>query len=155
MKGKEKKPYQNTKKNIPLNTLINFIGKECDYKFSIIDEQIDEELMQVAKEKGIDLTGYKHVIETSAIRHGNGEHGVTSDDDIPIEITDFLLIPYIIKNRDAVIISDKLTNSRKLPAIKYRKIIGDEYVYVEEVRTGRKSLAFQTLYRRKIKKPSN
>ena len=44
---------------------MELINQKCDYKFAIIDNEVDEELMLLAKKEGIDLTGYKHVIETS------------------------------------------------------------------------------------------
>ena len=63
---------------------------------------------------------------------------------------DYFLIPYIIKNRDAVIISPSLTRIHKNKVFIYEKKIGDQYVYVEEIRRGRnKSLAFQSLRKRK------
>ena len=37
----------------------------------------------------------------------------------------------------------------------YEKQIGLNYYYVEEIRTGKKSLAFQTMYKRAIKSPSD
>jgi len=64
-------------------------------------------------------------------------------------------IPYIIKYRDSVEISNHLTKKHGLKTIVYKKIIGNQYVYVEEIRIGRnKSLAFVSLYKRPIKKAS-
>lgn len=37
----------------------------------------------------------------------------------------------------------------------YEKLIGSSYYYVEEIRTGKRSLAFQTLYKRTTKNPSD
>ena len=37
----------------------------------------------------------------------------------------------------------------------YEKQIGLNYYYVEEIRAGKKSLAFQTMYKRAIKNPSD
>ena len=62
----------------------------------------------------------------------------------------YFLIPYIIKNRDSIIISPSLTRIHKNKVFIYEKKIGDQYVYVEEIRRGRnKSLAFQSLRKRK------
>ena len=140
---------------IPFEELIELINQKCDYKFAIIDNEVDEELMVLAKKEGIDLTGYKHVIETSGARHSESRHGNKSNDRTPLTIEDYLLIPYIIKYRDKVEISDKKTKLHGLKTIIYRKTIGNLYVYVEEIRIGRnKSLAFQTLYKRPIRKAS-
>ena len=151
-----KKPFD--KENItkiPFRDLIELINQKCDYKFAIIDNEVDEELMTLAKKEGIDLTGYKHVIETSGARHSETRHGKKSNDRNPLTLEDYLLIPYIIKYRDKVELSDKKTRLHRLKTFVYRKTIGNLYVYVEEIRIGRKkSLAFQTLYKRHIKKAS-
>ena len=131
------------------------INQKCDYKFAIIDYEVDEELMALAQKEGFDLTGYKHVIETSGVRHSESRHGKKSNDRTPLTLEDYLLIPYIIKYRDKVEISDKKTKLHGLKTIVYRKTVGNLYVYVEEIRIGRsKSLAFQTLYKRPIRKAS-
>ncbi len=131
------------------------INQKCDYKFAIIDNEVDDELIALAQEKGIDLKGYKHVIETSGVRHSKTRHGEESNDRTPLSIEDYLLIPYIIKHRDKVVLSDKKTKKHKLKTFVYRKTIGNLYVYVEEIRKGKnKSLAFQTLYKRQIRKAS-
>ena len=151
-----KKPFN--KENgtkIPFSELVELINQDCDYRFAIIDNDIDEELLVLAKDRGIDLTGYKHVIETSGTRHSESRHGNESADRTPLSIEDYLLIPYIIKRRDKVEISSHRTKKHGLKTIVYRKTIGNQYVYVEEIRIGRnKSLAFVSLYKRPIKKAS-
>lgn len=150
------KPFdKNSNKKIQFEELVKLIDNECDYKFAIIDNEVDQELIELAKKAGIDISGYKHVIETSGKRHSESGHGENSADRSPIGIEDYLLIPYIIKYRDKVTISDKKTKKHKLKTFVYRKTIGEIYVYVEEIRNGRnKSLAFQTLYKRPTKNPS-
>ena len=147
----KKKPFdkQNPTK-IPFEELIELINQKCDYKFAIIDYEVDEELLEIAKNAGLDITGYKHVIETSATNHSQSRHGENSKDRMPLTMEDYFLIPYIIKNRDAVIISPSLTRIHKNKVFIYEKKIGDQYVYVEEIRRGRhKCLAFQSLRKRK------
>ena len=152
----DKQPFDKDKQiKIPFEDLIELINQKCDYKFAIIDNEVDEELKALAKKEGIDLTGYKHVIETSGARHSESRHGKGSNDRNPLTFEDYLLIPYIIKYRDKVELSDKKTKLHGLKTFIYRKTIGNLYVYVEEIRIGRKkSLAFQTLYKRRIKKAS-
>lgn len=149
-----KKPFnKDNGTKIPFVELVDLINKDCDYHFAIIDSQIDEELITLAKTKGIDLTGYKHVIETSGARHSESRHGNRSHDRTPLSIDDYLTIPYIIKYRDKVEISSHKTKKHGLMTIVYRKTIGNRYVYVEEIRIGKnKSLAFVSLYKRPIKK---
>ena len=146
-----KKPFDKKHPTkIPFSELVELISQKCDYKFAIIDNEVDEELMALARKEGIDLTGYKHVIETSGISHSQNRHGEKSNDRVPLTMEDYFLIPYIIKNRDAVIISPSMTRIHKNKVFIYEKKIGDQYVYVEEIRRGRnKSLAFQSLRKRK------
>ena len=151
----KKKPFdkKGTTK-ISFSELVELIGTSCDYKFCIIDENIDEELMSLAASHGIDLKGFKHVIETSGVQHSINRHGKQSNDREPLSIEDFLLIPFIIRNRDRVNISTTTTKQHEANVLVYEKQIGLDYYYVEEIRTGKKSLAFHTLYKRAIKNPS-
>ena len=82
----DKKPFNKEQSiKIPFSELVELINQKCDYKFAIIDNEVDEELM--------------------------------------------------------------LHNNR---VFIYEKKIGNQYVYVEEIRRGRnKSLAFQSLRKRK------
>ena len=134
--------------------VLDLIGKSCEYRFCIIDETIDEELIALGAKHGIDLSGYKHVIETSGIQHSEKRHGKKSNDREPLTLFDYLLIPWIIRERDRVEMSTAESKRHKTNILVYEKLIGMNYYYVEEIRTGRKSLAFQTLYKRVSKNPS-
>ena len=149
------KPFDKEQPNkISFSELVELIGNNCDYKFCIIDENIDDQLLKFAAEHDIDLTGYKHVIETSGVQHSINRHGKQSKDRVPLSIEDYLLVPFIIRNRDRVNISATVTKQHEAKVLVYEKQIGLEYYYVEEIRTGRKSLAFHTMYKRTIENPS-
>ncbi|MBQ6305693.1 MAG: hypothetical protein IJK78_03920 [Bacteroidales bacterium] len=152
-----KKPFnkENSTK-ITFSELVELIGTSCDYKFCIIDENIDDELIELAAQHNIDLKGYKHVIETSGIQHSEKRHGNKSEDRMPLSLQDYLLIPYIIRNRDEVSFSPSTTASREKNVILYKKRIGYQYVYVDEIRNGKnKSLAFKSFRKRKTESPSD
>jgi len=141
---------------ISFSELVALIGTSCDYKFCIIDETIDDELIELAAQHNIDLKGYKHVIETSGIQHSQNRHGDKSDDRTPLSLEDYLLIPFIIRNRDEVSFSPSKTASREKNVILYMKKIGYQYVYVEEIRNGKnKSLAFKSFRKRETESPSD
>ena len=141
---------------ISFSELVALIGTCCDYKFCIIDETIDDELIELAAQHNIDLKGYKHVIETSGIQHSQNRHGDKSDDRTPLSLEDYLLIPFIIRNRDEVSFSPSKTASREKNVILYMKKIGYQYVYVEEIRNGKnKSLAFKSFRKRETESPSD
>ena len=153
----KKKPFDKEHSTkISFSELVELIGTNCDYKFCIIDENIDDELLELAAKHNIDLKGYKHVIETSGIQHSQNRHGTGSDDRTPLSLEDYLLIPYIIRNRDEVSFSPSKTASRGKNVILYRKKIGYHYVYVEEIRNGKnKSLAFKSFRKRETESPSD
>ena len=128
-----RRPYNKaSSKRILFEELVKMIGKNCDYKFAIIDYEVDDELKSIAQEAGIDLSGYKHVIETTGTSHSENRHGDSSNDRTPISIEDYLLIPFIIKCRDKVEISNKNSRSHKNKTFIYRKAIGEQYIYVEK-----------------------
>ena len=64
----KKKPFdKENPTKIPFEELIKMINQKCDYRFAIIDYEVDEELKEIAKKAGLDLTGYKHVIEQAEL----------------------------------------------------------------------------------------
>ena len=151
----DKKPFDKKHPTkIPFSELVELIGTSCDYKFCIIDENIDDELLELAARHGIDLTGYKHVIETTGIQHSEKRHGSKSEDRMPLSLQDYLLVPYIIKERDKVEMSPQRDVMYHNRILIYTKRIGDTYYYVEEIRMKNKSLAFKSLWKRQPKSPS-
>ena len=120
----KKKPFnKETTTKIPFSELVELIGTQCDYKFAIIDYEVDEELKSIAIKAGIDLEGYKHVIETTGVNHSQNRHGEKSNDRSPLSIEDYLLIPYIIKHRDKVEISNNTSRSHHSKTFIYRKTV--------------------------------
>ena len=153
----KKKPFdKENPTKIPFSELVELIGTSCDYKFCIIDDNIDDELIELAAQHNIDLKGYKHIIETSGIQHSEKRHGNKSEDRLPLSLQDYLLIPFIIRNRDEVTISPSKTGTNNQNVLLYKKRIGPQYVYVEEIRDGKhKSLAFKSFRKRETESPSN
>ena len=150
MKHKSKPFNKESGKKASFEDVIQMIGNSKEYYFAIIDDHVDEELIEIAKKAGIDITGYKHVIETSGTHHSQNRHGEESNDRLPLTKGDYYLIPEIIKHRDSVIVSPSVTRVHRASVFIYEKRFDDYYVYVEEIRRGRnKSLAFQSLRKRK------
>ena len=151
----KKKPFDKEQTSkITFSELVELIGTSCDYKFCIIDETIDEELLELAAKHNIDLNGYKHVIETTGVQHSEKRHGDKSEDRTPLSLEDYLLVPYIIKERDKVEMSPQRDVRHHNRVLIYTKQIGDTYYYVEEVRMKNMSLAFKSLRKRQPKSPS-
>lgn len=100
---------------------------------------------QVIKDNtGIDVSGYNHEVDNFALQHSLENH---KNDPLPITKNDFALIPDIIKSPDAVEYVGKTKQMQD--AIRYQKRFNGTTFYVEEVRTGRKTLNLKTMYKTK------
>ena len=131
-----------------INSTINYKGKN---KYLELGKVNKTEINTIKKITGIDLSNYMRIIDTSAINHIINKHGIKSNEckrgQIPITHSDFLLIPFIIKNANKITYKGK--NKRNLDVILYETEVGDSYFYLEEVRRGRKQLCVNTFYKRK------
>lgn len=111
----------------------------------------EEEARRLQEQTGLNLYGFKHVLENYAIRHIIKEHGdplsEASRGQQAVTVADLALIPEILRSPDVVTYSSDPTK-RGLPAIIYQKNIAGLVVYVEEVRTGKKELVPKTMYKR-------
>ena len=104
----------------------------------------DPWLVETAKEHGLDLEGYNHVIDGSAVRHVISRHGdeavELSRGQLPVTDADFDRIPSVIGSPDAVVFGTKTRGNRD--QVGYIKRLEDgTTLHLEEVRTGKKELA--------------
>jgi hypothetical protein len=103
---------------------------------------------------GIDLdtSGFRHTVDAYEARHVAKGHGVpgTEDDRGQLAITsaDWEMIPEILANPDVVYGSVTRWN---LPGLVYEKRVDGHVIYIEEVRTGTRTFAAKTMYKKKIK----
>ena len=115
---------------------------------------ITERQQQDYAAKGIPVnSGYVHSIENSAVSHNQKRHGnpakEAKEGQIAITNADYELIPDILENYDSVELSPN-RNKKGNEVIIYTKQYPDGNIYyLEEVRNGRESLAFQTMYKKK------
>lgn len=104
---------------------------------------------------GVDISGYRRVIDSSAVRKTLKDHG-----DAKVELArkpkqsritqvDFERIPEIIRLSGSA--QGRLRPSgRKPTTLTYKADAGRwTYTYVEEVRTGQKQVALKTMWKRK------
>lgn len=111
-----------------------------------------EKWFAIKQATGIDVGGYKTVLDADALRHINKRHGIDAEKSKnarAVTAEDIAKIPEILRSFDSVKLSDKPT-VRGLQAVVFEKAIGtDIFVYVAEVRAGRKNLAATTMYIKK------
>ena len=111
-------------------------------KFTTVMRGVSEKVRNIIRAAaGIDVDGYSHVVDSSAVKHALNGH---SSDSVPLTEKDIELIPDILKNADNVVYSGK--NNKGLDTILYEKQYGDKIAYVEETRNGRHQLAMNTMY---------
>ena len=110
--------------------------------------RVSPQLSTAAKEHGLNIDGYIHNIDTSAVQHARKRHGIPQREErrgqLAVTDDDFKNIPQIIYNPDFVAFGAK--NNKGLDLIIYGKNMPDgSSVYVEEVRTGKKTLTTNSL----------
>jgi hypothetical protein len=105
---------------------------------------VQDWLAKEASSNGVNIDGYQHSIDTSAIRHILNRHGdVVSERKrglVAVTHEDIASIPEIIATPDKVVFGAK--NKRNQDLIVYLKTMPDgSTIYIEEVRGGKKELA--------------
>lgn len=101
-------------------------------------------LVETARQHGLDVDGFNHVIDGSAVRHVINKHGDEATENLQGQIAvtdrDFERIPEVLAKPDRVVFGTK--NKRGLDQIGYAKRMDDgSTLYIEEARRGRKELA--------------
>ena len=108
----------------------------------------EEEAARLLAQTGLDLRGYTHMIDKSAINHIFKNHGVGREwrqQHIPVTEEDILRVPEIVANPDS---SKKLPQkSRDIECIEHKKRDDGITFIVEEVRTGKKRLALKSIHK--------
>ena len=131
-------------------------NKSGNKNFADIGKVSDSVAAKIASASGLDVSGYMHSIDESAIRHIIKEHGdesiETARGQVAITEDDIARIPEIISSPDEVLPGGKLADRNE--SIIFKKKIGDSYVYVQEVRDGRKKLSAKTLWKTRIAPPA-
>ncbi len=131
--------------------------KDGNKDFADIGVVNSEVSSRIAEVTGLDLTGYTHSIDESSVRHIMKQHGNAEKEagrgQVAITEDDIALIPEIVAMPDEVIKGEenKISGSN---SIIFKKKMGDAYVYVQEVREGRKKLAAKTLWKVQIAPPA-
>lgn len=110
---------------------------------------VSQGLVDFVKQKiGVDISNYQHVIDVSGINHSLKNHGNKKIENqrgqIAVTNEDFEKIPEIITNPDFVEYAGK--DGKGKDVIKFTKTDNGVIYVFEEIRTGRKELAFATMY---------
>ena len=140
-------------KGVPAqSTIVQFAKEAFAGKASVKRLEIGgtEKWHAIKEATGVDVSGYKTVLDASALKHIDKKHGVGKEKDKnqrAVTEADIASIPSILASYDNVTLSK---TERGLDALKFvKKIDGEIFTYVAEVRGGRKQLAATTLHIKK------
>ena len=105
---------------------------------------------RLAKQYGYDIEGFRHTIDNFFINHANNRHSTarteTARGNVAITNDDILNIAKVYESPDYIIFGTKTKTGN--PAIVYAKNMGNATVFVEDVRSGKKELAAETIYKK-------
>lgn len=138
-------------KNI-ISEIISKISNKTKQYIASFKKVSPTEANIIKKETGIDVVGYSHAVENYGLNHALKEHGLNNEkveSQIPLTIEDLFKIPEIVSNFDKVSYVGKNKAGRDI--LRFEKQIGENYIYLEEVRTRKKQLVPQSMYKQKGK----
>ena len=100
---------------------------------------------RLKKSTGKNFAGYTHRIDSDSARHALNRHG---KDELPVTPEDLASLAFYILHAQTVEAVEKMTGP-KLPGLRYTYTQpGGTIVIIEEVREGRKRLAFVTMHKK-------
>lgn len=136
-----------TKQNI--DDVITAANSGNNEKFERILGSVTPKLAEIAKAHGYNIDGYFHSLDNYFINHQRKQHGDAKKEanrgQIAITDDDIRNIPNVLANSDFIIYGSKVKNGN--PAITFVQNQENATVFVEEVRTGKKRLSAQTIYK--------
>jgi hypothetical protein len=134
-----------------INELLELAKQPDNRRRTITISKVSDELANVLRENGISVDGYRHDVDSYAVRHIKKRHGVSREKlvgQLPITNDDIKKIPYIIDNYDYIKIGTKTIVGNE--GITYIKTMPDGTTfYVEEVKDRRKALLAKTMYKKR------
>lgn len=102
---------------------------------------------RIASEVGLQVEGFRHVMQTHEVRHTLVRHGEGSPslrpDELPVTPEDIARVPEIIADPQTTIRADR--SPQGAPALIFTHRNGNTTIVVEEVRSGKKRLAFRSM----------
>ena len=146
----DRTPISRSQIGAEIRSLIEYARKTADRVKRIVISKVTQSQQSAYEQAGIiGITeNYVHSMESSAFRHYKEEHGHDGGEQIPLTEEEFANILDVIESFDEVKKGHKTPQG--LETIIYKKDMGDGTIfYVEEIRTGRNSLAFKTAYKKR------
>ncbi|RRD43545.1 hypothetical protein EII18_03095, partial [Comamonadaceae bacterium OH3737_COT-264] len=123
--------------------------KDGNKAFIEIAPVSDEVAARIKQQAGLDVAGFSHSLDESAIRHIIGHHGNQALERArgqeAVTENDFARLPEVVAAPDKIERGHDTDDGR--PTVVFQKRIGGAVYYVQEVRSRRRKLAAQTLWK--------
>lgn len=133
-----------------INEIFNSPNFKTSQKVSATIGVVSDEFAALASQYGYDIKGYSHTIDNFFVSHAMKQHGDKEAEErrgnIAITHSDIRNVFSVYSHPDYIIFGTKTKTGN--PAIVYVKNIGNSTIFVEDVRSGKKELAAQTLYKK-------
>ena len=134
-----------------IDEVIKAADSKDNTKFERAIGSVSPALAENAKEHGFDIEGYNHAIDNYSINHIRNDHGDAEREkergQIAIADDDIKSIPLVLQNPDYIIYGTK-NRLGKDGIIYVKNMDTNTTLYIEEVRTGNKTLSADTLYKK-------
>lgn len=110
--------------------------------------QVPDELAEIlSNQANFDIRGYEFSIDNFAIKHVLKNHGNPEVESLRGQVAvtdkDFELIPLVLSNPDLVFYEGKSRLDKDV--FQFQKKIGNNYIVLKEVRTGKRELALLSM----------
>lgn len=112
---------------------------------------VSKEESNLLKQYGVDVEGYTHTVVDGDLQHAINRHGEgneTRSDQIPLTAKELERIPDVVSSPDIIGLGGKTKNTGLQTVVSMKTMENGVTYVVEEIRTGRKKLAFHTAYKR-------
>ena len=133
-----------------INEIFNSPNFKTSQKVSETIGLVSDKFAALASQYRYDIKGYSHTIDNFFVNHALKQHGDKEAEEkrgnVAITYSDICNIFSVYTHPDYIVFGTKTKTGN--PAIVYVKNIGDSTIFVEDVRSGKKELAAQTLYKK-------
>lgn len=133
-----------------INEIFNSPNFKTSQKVSETIGLVSDKFAALASQYRYDIKGYSHTIDNFFVNHALKQHGDKEAEEkrgnVAITYSDICNVFSVYTHPDYIVFGTKTKTGN--PAIVYVKNIGDSTIFVEDVRSGKKELAAQTLYKK-------
>jgi hypothetical protein len=127
-------------------------GNKAYFDLKAVTNEVADRVLEAT---GLDVHGWTHSIDESAIRHIFNRHGSHETEQprgqLAVTLEDIERIVDVIASPDEVEATHPLADGTEV--VVFKKKLGHEVIYVQEMRVGRRKLTAKTLWKVRLMPP--